>query len=64
MYSDTIEITEQVVLKMKKAKRRKESELLRMHSSVLTITKRLSEHRNKVRALVDSFETTQNNTAE
>jgi len=64
MYGDTTEITEQVVLKMKKAKRRKESELLRMHSSVLTITKRLSEHCNKVRALVDSFETTQINTAE
>jgi hypothetical protein len=64
MYSDTIEITEQVVLKMKKAKRRKESELLRMRSSVLAITKRLSEHCNKVRALVDSFEAAQINTAE
>jgi hypothetical protein len=64
MYSDTIEITEQVVLKMKKAKRRKESELLRMRSSVLAITKRLSEHCNKVRARVDSFKTAQINTAE
>jgi hypothetical protein len=49
---------------MKKAKRRKESEILRMRSSVLAITKRLSEHCNKVRALVDSFEVAQINTTE
>jgi hypothetical protein len=49
---------------MKKAKRRKESEILRMRSSVLAITKRLSEHCNKVRALVDSFEAAQINTTE
>jgi hypothetical protein len=49
---------------MKKAKRRKESKILHMRSSVLAIIKRLSEHCNKVRALVDSFEAAQINTTE